>query len=326
MSKIVLVAPAGIASAHGVVDQARLLVTRLIDLGHDPELIVVRAPRATEPPPSTDDRIRSREKTVLVGDVWDHLDGPLDILWVHWANFGLAKWRHVGSPLAFAQQLRVWRRARPGVRLALSVHEGWEQPLFTQQPIRRLRGLIQRPPLALALPAADAVAVNCDRWIHRVGRRVEGKVVKLPTPSNFPSAATAPPFEQRLDIAVLGGPGERARLIEKLRDGDAWRTAAPGLEARVHSIGAGPLDESPVRGLAVVNHGFLDAAEVGTVLASCRLGVIDLPADVVDKSTVAATYRAHGLATLNFASGEVEPPGSVAPTTIEDLVEWVLHG
>lgn len=324
MSRIVLVAPAGIASAHGVVDQTRLLVDRLMELGHDPELIVVRAPRATEPPPSSDPAIRSRETTVAVADVWSLLDETIDILWVHWANFGLAEWRHVGSPLGFARKLRTWRRAHPTVRLALSVHEGWEQPLWSEQPIRRVRGLIQRPPLAMVLPSADGVAVNCDRWVHRVGRRVAGRVVKLPTPSNFPAAGTPRPFDQRSDIVVMGGPAERARLLEKLRHSDLWRSTITDPGARVHNIGAKPRDEPPVGGLTVVNHGFLDADSVVDILASCRLGAIDLPADVVDKSTVAATCRAHGLATLNFSSESIELQGTVAPTTIDDLVTWVL--
>lgn len=324
MSRIVLVAPAGIASAHGVVDQARLLVARLLDLGHEPELIVVRAPRATQPPPSSDPAIRSRETTIGVGDVWPLLDDTIDILWIHWANFGLAEWRHVGSPLGFARRLRAWRRAHHGTRIALSVHEGWEQPPFAQQPIRRLRGLVQRPPLAMALPSADGVAVNCDRWVHRVGRRVAGRVVKLPTPSNFPAPAVLRPFEQRTDVVVMGGPAERARLLERLRQSDRWLPVVSDPNARVHNIGARPGDEPPVHGLPVVNHGFLDAGAVVDILAECRLGAIDLPGDVVDKSTVAATCRAHGLATLNFASGSIEQQDTVKPTTIDDLVGWVL--
>jgi hypothetical protein len=325
MSRIVLVAPAGISSAHGVVDQARLLVARLLELGHDPRLVVVRAPRATEPPPADDPEIGSRETTVPVGDLWEVLDDRIDTLWVHWANFGLAEWRHVGSPLGFARKLRAWRLDHPTVRLALSVHEGWEQPSFTQQPIRRIRGWAQRPPLTIALSSADGVAVNCDRWMHRVGRRVGGHVVKLPTPSNFPPPATFLPYAQRSDVVVMGGPEQRVHLLEQLRRSDLWRTVVTDPDARIHNIGSKPRDEAPVHGLPVVNHGFLDAGAVVEVLAACRLGAIDLPDDVVDKSTVAATCRAHGLATLNFSSGRIEQHDTVAATTIDDLVSWVLH-
>jgi hypothetical protein len=122
----------------------------------------------------------------------------------------------------------------------------------------------------------------------------------------------------------MGGAGERSRLLQTLRHDDAWRAAAPKATS-VHSIGADPGDEADVQGLPVVSHGYLDVVGVGDVLAICALGVIGLPEDVVDKSTVAATYRTHGLATLNVASGHVEPAARVAPTTIDDLVTWVLH-
>lgn len=323
MTKIVLVAPAGIDSAHGIVDQARLLVARLVHMGHDAELIVVRTSRATQPAPPESACVRAREKSVPVDEVWSHL-GHLDVLWIHYANFGLAEWRHVGAPLAFARRLRVWRRNHSTARLALSVHEGWEQPSPSDQPIRWLRGAIQRPALALAVRSADAVAVNCDRWLPRVERYAQSRVVKLPSPSNFPGPSTPRNAVARTDVVVMGGPTERSRLLEKLRHDGDWDRTLIDSSARIHSVGSAPHDEPAVQGLPVVNHGYLDAALIVELLAGCRLGVVDLPADVMDKSTVASTYRAHGIATLNLATRHVEAPWSVAPTTIPDLVDWLL--
>jgi hypothetical protein len=122
----------------------------------------------------------------------------------------------------------------------------------------------------------------------------------------------------------MGGSAERVRLLERLRHDNSWRATVTDPAARIHSIGSDPRDEAAVQGLPVVNHGFLDADLVVALLARCRLAAIDIPPDVVDKSTLAATFRSHGLTILNFASGEVEPPNSVTPTTIDDLVAWML--
>jgi hypothetical protein len=324
VSRVVLLAPAGVSSAHGVVDQARLLLTRLLEQGHDASLLVVTSPRASIPATSPDPVVDAKETHSALRQAWTLVPDQVDVVWIHWANYGLAEHRGVGSPQGFAHGLRRWRRVHPHARLVLSVHEGWDEPRG-RQPLRELRAFLQRLPLERAVQCADVVSVNCDRWLRRVQPRVPGKVVKLVTPTNFPVPADLPPIEGRRDIVVMGGPDERARLLESLRANDEWVRSELDPRARVHNIGAQPREESPVHGMPVVSHGFLDVPAVVDLLSGCRLGVIRIPADVVDKSTVAATYRAFGLATWNFATDCVEPAGSGPTTTADDLVEWALR-
>ena len=324
MSRVVLLAPAGVSSAHGVVDQARLLLTRLLEQGHDASLLVVTSPRASIPATSPDPVVEANETRSALSQAWSRVPDQVDVVWIHWANYGLAEHRGVGAPLRFARGLRTWRRGHSGARVVVSVHEGWDEPRG-RQLLRELRAFLQRLPLQRALRSADAVSVNCDRWLRRVEPRAAGKVVKLVTPTNFPVPADLPPADGRLDIVVMGGPDERTRLLECLRGSDEWLRDELDPRARVHDVGAQPRAESPVHGMPVVSHGFLDASAIADLLGGCRLGAIRLPKDVVDKSTVAATYRAFGLATWNFATDCIESPGSGPTTTADDLVEWALR-
>jgi hypothetical protein len=323
VTRVALIAPAGASSSHGIVDQARRGLETLIDLGHDASLHVVVSRAAQPPNPSGNRRLDIVERQASLSGVWGTLPDSPDVLWVHWANYGLSQSRALGVPSAFARRLRAWHAQRKTAAVALSVHEGWDAPPGGEA-WKRLRADRQRRALERAALACDRVSVNCDRWLGAQWATPGAPVTKLPTFSNFPAPNRAMAGGDRRDVVVMGGAEVRAHLLRHLASTDSWGPLHPAAVSRIHDIGAGPQDHRAIGGVPVISHGFLPQQAVSDVLATCVMGVIDIPDDVAGKSSIAAAYRELGLMTLNLSTDTVIPPDGELLAGLDRSVRWLL--
>lgn len=319
MTRVEIVAPAGVGPGHGIVDQARLAAGHLRRRGHDARVHIVVSPGARVPAP-----VEGRGTTETVSSlqsVWTRLHDP-DLLWVQWANYGLSRINPVGAPVGFCRRLERWRRDNPGATLALSVHEGWDEPA-DRRTWKRQRAAVQRATVKRAAGLADKVSTNCTRWADGLSAV---QPALMPTYSNFPEPSGGLRSGPRRDIAVMGTAPVREGLLRGLECTDDWGPVSPASAGVVHLIGQSPFPHQSVSGLAIVKHDFPAAQEVSDVLSSCALGVIDIPTDVLGKSSIAAAYRELGLTTLNLADGALIPPDSDLLGGLSKTVDWLLSG
>lgn len=291
-----LLAPCGATSAHGIVDQARLVARETAGRGREVAVVAVQAPGAAHLVPAPD-APGVTESTVPLRRALAAVQ-PGDDVVVNWSAYGLAHVRPLGVPLVFALMLR-GARARMA-SLTIVVHEGWDQP-ERRRSLAGLRAWSQRAVLRLALRAADHVIVNCRRWQQGLPG-VDADLV--PTPSNIPRVPVD--VERRDAIAVFGSAEHRTKIISALLD------HAPGTEGLapdtpILDLGAGDLG-GEARSSRVCSLGYLEAPEVSRWLQACRWGAVDIPADVMDKSSVVGAMREHGLAIINLHDGTREPP------------------
>ncbi len=207
-----------------------------------------------------------------------------------------------GVPSGILSAVDSLRAAAPDCKIGIFFHEvhafgpPWRSS-FWLMPIQR--SLARR-----LLEHSDAAATSLPRYKQRLGSARHGSHVEvLPIPSTVGEPKNVADWQTRpRRLVVFGGEGVRSR---------AWSAERAALESSLSVIEVdeivdiGPGDVAPDRigGVRVVARGAIEPSEVSRELAGSRFGFIAYPPDYLDKSTVFASYLAHGLAPLVAWSG-----------------------
>jgi hypothetical protein len=230
---------------------------------------------------------------------------------LHYSGYGFDR---NGAPEWLVDAMRR-RSAKVVTRIATFFHElyadGW--------PWRRAFWYSSRQQRVAASIAqlSDALVTNREasaRWLEARTGRPRGSVMSLPVPSNVGEPQHLPAFTSRPPRAVtFGGEGSKRFALYE----EAARVALILKRFEISEfidIGSKcPIDRRAFgrHGLQVEQLGFLDAAHVTQMLATCRLGFLDYSLDAVGKSGVFAAYVAHGVVPI------IRNPASLASDGLE---------
>jgi hypothetical protein len=217
---------------------------------------------------------------------------PGDAVVLHYENYSYGA---RGLPFWLVSALARWRAASPRRRLVTVFHalfacdEPWRSSFWLSPLQKRLSARLRRTSdAAIALGEEDAARLN--RW-HPEGR---GRVAAL----SVTSAVGEPEVLAALDareprIVVFGREKTRARAYRALRQEllHACRSLGVG-----ELLDVGPAIALPsLEGVRVRALGVVPAPELGTLLSASLAGFFSYPSDDLVKSSVLASYLAHGM-------------------------------
>jgi hypothetical protein len=138
-----------------------------------------------------------------------------------------------------------------------------------------------------------------DLWLRKYGREKPHTV--LPVISNIGEAKAY--TETRLsNIVVFGSPGLRAATYKAV--GDRLFNWARHERIQIHDIGEAIKEACLLQSLranGVIQHGFLDSAEIHLLVKDAFCGLLSYPAEYLAKSSVFAAYCAHGICPVLFS-------------------------
>ncbi len=213
---------------------------------------------------------------------------------LHFVNYGYEK---RGCPVWLLEGLLQWKRRAPAARLVTMFHELYAfGPLwrssFWLSPVHRMLA-------ARLCRLSDAGVTSMRRYADRLAGWDEtktGEIPALPVFSNIGEPAHVPPLAaRRRRMVVFGGKWLRTRAytvsLDKLK-------AACRMSDIQEVVDVGPeLDfRLPELGVPVAALGKRETGEISQVMLNSRAGFIDYPPAYLAKSTVFASYCAHGLA------------------------------
>lgn len=211
-----------------------------------------------------------------------------DCLLLHFSGYGFQK---RGVPFWLVKKVRALRKRFN--RFGIVFHE-----LFATGPVWGsafwLSGVQQRIARDLLLEA-DFWLTNRDesaRWLLERSQAAQHRVLPVFSTVGEPADIEGP----RVPRMVIFGSAQVRRKVYDWKDGEIFAHAARlGLE--IHDIGAGKHDEAVTKRMlaaGVVIRGKLSADAVSAALSEAEYGVVVYPADYVSKSSVFASYCAHG--------------------------------
>ena len=231
-------------------------------------------------------------------------DMPLHLV-LHFSGYGYAPRGLCGW---LADDLAAFKAAQAQrVRLTVVFHElfatgapwrsaFWLAP-WQSQVARRLARL------------ADGLWTNTGghaRWLHEAAGGATPLQMR-PVFSNVGEPVDPPAWAVREPRAIVFGSAEtRARAFADLR---SHGPALARLGVReIVEVGSGDSQSAPARapGIPVRHQGRLPAAELGTLLAGSRFGLLDYTACYLGKSGVFAAYAAHGCLAINTCVRDAE--------------------
>lgn len=226
-----------------------------------------------------------------------------DWLFVQYSPFCYGRWGlNPYLPLAIA----LARRRRPGLRVALMIHEPF---VPVTGPKNAVMTAWQRPQLLALGLAADVVFASIAPWVQRFRAWFPGRpVVHLPVGSNLP-AATRSRLAARQAIGVgdgvlllgLFGTAHPSRLLDRVAAA-CQAVRAAGLDAALLYVGPdGAAVAAALDGLPLVDAGYLPAAAAADRLAAVDVYLAPFSDGVSTRRTSFMAGLQQGLATLATA-------------------------
>jgi hypothetical protein len=220
------------------------------------------------------------------------LDGDSGAVLVHYANYGYAA---RGCPGYLATALERWSRKENRGRLVTFFHEvyatgkPWQSSFWLSPLQRRIAARVAR--------VSDGLLTSLDLYASLLRRLTPTRsVAVVPVFSTIGEPEALPPMTQRRRrLVVFGGRGSRSLAYGEKRQ--ALETTCRLLEIE-EVVDVGPpvpmpghhVAERPLRPL-----GMLPAPEVSALLRESLAGFLAYPPAFLGKSTVFASYCAHGV-------------------------------
>jgi hypothetical protein len=333
--RICFLAPRLPPAVCGVGDHTALLAAAMREEGVDVGFIYCKPQSEVSGlPPGPVDHIDWKNSTLT-----DSLarQNP-DWLWVQLSGYGYSRW---GAPFALGRELQQLRRNRPGLRLAICLHETHCKPSQLG-----MKGIVlspwQKHTVGEVARLGDVVFTTnpvWEQWALNDYGVEPARLVRLPIGSNIPQVVLTPAERAHL----RGRFGWAANALIAVAFGSFWsqkqalRIFAPLLSKgfalkcldRLVCLGGDstdvPLDLRALADLCAPSgaydlFGNRSAREVGEILACCDLGLCATPPSVLEKSGAFSAFAQAGLAVLTVpvppgpASGPVQIPVFSAPT------------
>ncbi len=293
-ARIVQIVPRRSRRPEGIGDYARLLAEEFRDV-HGLETVFLSGT-----PLPTDEAVFDAWRTETVKtrgaqNLVAALDtlSPFDAILLHVSGYGYEK---RGVPIWLASGLEIWRREHAGVPIAALFHElnavsgrPWNSSFWLSpvqlQVCKRLARLS-----STVFATTSPYAATLSQW--RQGNKVDA----LPVFSTIGRTHVVKPTSDRKRALVTFG-------TEKVRD-RVYIQGRARLASIVQQVGAteiwdignrdGPLP-SQVAGATVRPHGACSEMQIRDVLAEAAFGLVDYPAQFLEKSTVCAAFVANGV-------------------------------
>jgi hypothetical protein len=225
---------------------------------------------------------------------------------VHYVSYGYDR---RGCPSWLVEGIERWRSSPPRLRLVTLFHEvyasgpPWRSSFWLSPVQRRLAARLLR--------ASDGAATTLDlygRMLARWRPRREPMVMPVFSTVGEPETVAEPEEREPRVMVVFGGSGNRRRAYDELPGALAAASRALGI-AEILDVGpALAALPAEVNGVPVRALGPLPEREVSAVLLRSFAGFLAYRPALLAKSTVFASYCAHGLVPVCGGVGrELEP-------------------
>lgn len=228
---------------------------------------------------------------------------------LHYSNYG---YHSRGCPIRLVEGLACWRQRGAGHRLFTLFHE----VLATGPPWRSSFWLapLQRRLAATLAGLSAGMVTSLDLYARMIRPWAGERPIRvMPVFSTIGEPAAVPPLAERAPrMVVFGGSGVRSR---------AWGRELLALAAACRELGieeildVGPPTAVPDRvgTIPVRALGVLPAEKVGVCLLGARAGFLSYPPSFLPKSTIFASYCAHGVAPVCAWSRRAVDAGPLPP-------------
>jgi hypothetical protein len=291
----------------GIGDYARVLAGGLRRHHGIETIFLSGTPAGVHPPPDDGWRtwfVAERRGAALVAALREiGTELPEAPVILHVGGYGYAK---RGAPVWLLQGLRQWRADGGSERLLGVFHELYAngKPWQSSFWLGPLQKFVARGIWSLADCGITTNSLYFDKlrkWRQGTGARVN----LIPVPSNIGEPTSVPPLEARPRRAMVFG----AAGVERAVYGAHAEAFASVLDrigiTEVLDIGSRRIPPPDSLGTARVHLlGRLSADEVSRAMLSCQLGLMSYDTARLGKSTVFASYAAHGVVPvcIGFAS------------------------
>lgn len=219
---------------------------------------------------------------------------------LHYVGYGYAK---RGCPIWLVDGLEAWKH-HYGERLVTMFHEtSASGPVWTsafwlsalqRRLVRRLVGLSDR-----VLTSKELYAEILQRLINQQARpqnKTKLPIPSLPVFSNVGEPKTILPLNKRdRTVVIFGGPVTRARTYQHCQNELVYVCKQLNIEKIIDIGSANGFIPSSIGNVPIDVLGPKPALEIGQILSSAFAGFVDYPIDFLGKSTVFASYCAHGV-------------------------------
>lgn len=251
-------------------------------------------------------RLQERTAEALTAFV-ESRRSDFDAVVLHLSPYGFQK-RAV--PLWLANGWRRLARQPRRPRLLTMFHELYAtgpvtSSAFWLQPL-------QKQVLRIVARASDALRTNRQPyvdWLKRIRGLNTSDVPALPVFSNFGEPEALPAWVEREPAMAMFGWGiHSGESLEEVTRRAVACCQRFGLQ-RLHLIGGRDVGNIGTPDVEIVRHGFMEAAEMSRLLASCRMAYTAYSPLHFGKSTLVAAFAAHGLALVTQGTSPVLPDG-----------------
>jgi hypothetical protein len=253
---------------------------------------------------------------------------PAITVLLHYVGHGYAK---RGSPIWLVQGLTRWRAADPNRRLVTMFHElygtgpiwssgFWTSPL-QKHLTSRLAQLSDR-----CLTSRSGYAAE----VYQFSRGQQTQVSVIPIFSNIGEPPEPPRLQQRQPrLVVFGSVGCRTRVYQQSLHFLARTCDQLGLTEILDigpplNIQLPPHSKKSNFTIPIWSMGILPAAEISQLLLDSRVGFLDYPVALLEKSSIFAAYTAHRVLPI----GVPYPDQTLAltPSSTKDGVDNAAEG
>jgi hypothetical protein len=176
---------------------------------------------------------------------------------------------------------------------------------FWLQPLQKF--VLRR--IARASNARATNRENYARWLDRHCPADSPPTQVMPVFSSLGELADPPPLSARSpDMVLFASANHSSEPLEVLLQRVTAHAGKLGLK-RLHIIGGKQEIPPPVNGIERVRHGYLSPEQVSDILSRCRVGYTAYSPDYLGKSSLFATFAAHGLAVITQGRNQQLPDG-----------------
>jgi hypothetical protein len=231
---------------------------------------------------------------------WLSSSAPSTVL-LHYVGYGYAK---RGCPVWLVEGLERWKVRSRNVSLVTMFHEIsasgsiWTSSFWLSKIQRNLATRLVR--------ITDHIITSKQFYAQILSQLSQGKHKEIPSIPVFSSIGEpqqVPPLEQRQrQMVIFGGRSNRMRVYQKSSALLNRTCELLGIE-KILDIGLSiDLKLSSIKNIPIVKIGQQPAAKVSDILLNSLVGFLDYNPDYLAKSSIFATYCAHGLLPVSAQS------------------------
>lgn len=218
---------------------------------------------------------------------------------LHFSGYGYARW---GLCSWLVNGLKYWKTRHTDRHITTIFHETFSTGPFWRSSFWTSN--MQKIILLELAHLSHAGFVTSEGGFSQLAQAFTGKPLEfLPVFSNVGEPLSISSLDRRRPQAVVfGGVGSRQRFYDlaKQHNESICRLFDHFRISDLIDIGAGPIAPPTLAGRPIRALGSLEAKDISEVLANTKLGMIDYRSDCLSKSTIAASYFAHGVLLVNI--------------------------